>query len=63
MKLWHCNNARSLRALWAREEMGLDYELEVGVAPFKTTVGIFSLLSIVIVSRLVKTLATTRSGS
>ena len=29
MKLWHCNNARSLRALWALEEMGLDYELEV----------------------------------
>lgn len=29
MKLWHCQNARSLRALWALEEMGLDYELEV----------------------------------
>jgi glutathione S-transferase len=29
MKLWHCNNARSLRPLWALEEMGLDYELEV----------------------------------
>ncbi len=29
MKLWHCNNARSLRALWALEEMGLDYELVV----------------------------------
>lgn len=27
MKLWHCNNARSLRALWALEEMQLDYEL------------------------------------
>ena len=29
MKLWHCNGARSLRPLWALEEMGLDYELEV----------------------------------
>ena len=29
MKLWHCNNARSLRALWALEEMGLEYELVV----------------------------------
>ena len=29
MKLWHCQNARSFRALWALEEMGLDYELEV----------------------------------
>ncbi len=29
MKLWHCHNSRSLRALWAMEEMGLDYELEV----------------------------------
>ncbi len=29
MKLWHCNGARSLRALWALEELGLDYELEV----------------------------------
>lgn len=27
-KLWHCYNSRSLRALWALEEMGLDYELE-----------------------------------
>jgi len=29
MKLWHCTGARSLRALWALEELGLDYELEV----------------------------------
>ena len=27
MKLYHCKDARSLRALWALEEMGLDYEL------------------------------------
>lgn len=29
MKLYHCNGARSLRCVWALEEMGLDYELEV----------------------------------
>lgn len=27
MKLYHCEGARSLRAVWALEEMGLDYEL------------------------------------
>ena len=27
MKLYHCKDARSLRALWTLEEMGLDYEL------------------------------------
>lgn len=27
MKLYHCANARSMRPLWALEEMGLDYEL------------------------------------
>jgi len=29
MKLWHCVGARSLRALWTLEELGLPYELEV----------------------------------
>ncbi|MFK7828988.1 MAG: glutathione S-transferase family protein [Congregibacter sp.] len=29
MQLWHCVGARSLRALWALEELELDYELEV----------------------------------
>lgn len=29
MKLWHCHDARSFRPLWALEEMGLEYELEV----------------------------------
>lgn len=29
MKLWHCTGARSLRALWTLEELGLDYELAV----------------------------------
>ena len=32
-KLWHCYTARSLRALWALEEMGVDYELEVLAFP------------------------------
>ncbi|MFI4976341.1 MAG: glutathione S-transferase family protein [Caulobacterales bacterium] len=27
MKLYHCKNARSLRPLWALEELGSDYEL------------------------------------
>ncbi len=29
MKLWHCHDARSLRPLWALEEMRMEYELEV----------------------------------
>ncbi len=29
MKLWHCSSSRSLRPLWALEEMGLEYELEI----------------------------------
>jgi glutathione S-transferase len=29
MKLWHCRDARSLRPLWALEEMGMKYELVV----------------------------------
>lgn len=29
IKLWHCHNARSLRPLWALEEMGIGYHLEV----------------------------------
>ena len=33
MKLYHCQAARSLRPLWALEEMGLDYELEVMAFP------------------------------
>lgn len=28
MKLYHCQGARSLRCVWALEEMGLPYELE-----------------------------------
>ncbi len=28
MVLWHCKDSRSLRPLWALEEMGLEYELE-----------------------------------
>jgi glutathione S-transferase len=29
IKLWHCKDARSLRPLWALEEMGLDYDLNI----------------------------------
>lgn len=29
MKLWHCKDARSFRVLWALEELGLPYELEL----------------------------------
>jgi len=29
MKLWHCSGARSLRPLWALEEMEMDYEIEI----------------------------------
>jgi len=29
LKLWHCAGARSLRALWTLEELGVDYEVEI----------------------------------
>lgn len=29
IRLWHCHNARSLRPLWALEEMAIPYTLEV----------------------------------
>jgi glutathione S-transferase len=29
MKLYHCRDSRSLRPLWALEEMGLEYEVEI----------------------------------
>ena len=29
MKLWHCRGARSLRALWALEEMGFGYDVHI----------------------------------
>ncbi|MGI9204399.1 MAG: glutathione S-transferase family protein [Woeseiaceae bacterium] len=28
-KIWHCQDARSLRPLWAMEEMGIAYDIEV----------------------------------
>lgn len=37
MKLYHCKNARSLRPLWALEELELDYELVV--MPFPPRAG------------------------
>lgn len=33
MKLWHCKDARSMRPLWALEEMGLDYQLDLMPMP------------------------------
>ena len=33
IKLYHCRDARSFRALWALEELGLPYELEVMAFP------------------------------
>jgi glutathione S-transferase len=29
LTLWHCDDARSFRALWALEELGLDYSLKM----------------------------------
>jgi glutathione S-transferase len=29
IQLWHCADARSFRALWALEELGLDYDLKL----------------------------------
>jgi glutathione S-transferase len=37
-KLWHCYNSRSLRALWALEELGIDYEVETMAFPPRYTV-------------------------
>lgn len=28
-KIWHCHNARSLRPLWAMEEMGIEFDIEI----------------------------------
>jgi len=33
MTLWHCHNSRSLRALWALEELGLEYDLQLLTFP------------------------------
>ena len=38
MKLYHCPNARSVRPLWALEELGLAYELEVMPFPPRSEV-------------------------
>lgn len=37
-KLWHCYNTRSLRALWALEELGIDYDIETMAFPPRYTV-------------------------
>jgi glutathione S-transferase len=36
MRLYHCTNSRSLRAIWALEELGLDYALETLAFPPRT---------------------------
>lgn len=33
IELWHCKDSRSLRALWALEELGVDYRLHVLAFP------------------------------
>jgi glutathione S-transferase len=38
IKLYHCRDARSFRALWALEELALDYELEVMPFPPRSRV-------------------------
>ncbi|MCW8832539.1 MAG: glutathione S-transferase family protein [Colwellia sp.] len=38
LKLWHCYNSRSLRVLWALEELGLDYTVETMPFPPRYTV-------------------------
>lgn len=37
-KLWHCYNSRSLRVLWAMEELGIDYAIETMPFPPRYTV-------------------------
>ena len=32
-KLWHCYNTRSLRVLWALEELGIEYDVETMAFP------------------------------
>lgn len=38
IKLYHCPDARSFRALWALEELGLDYQLELMAFPPRSRV-------------------------
>ncbi len=38
IRLWHCRDARSFRALWALEELGLPYTLELVQFPPRATV-------------------------
>ncbi|MCB1390765.1 MAG: glutathione S-transferase family protein [Rhodobacteraceae bacterium] len=37
IELWHCKDARSLRALWTLEELGLDYRLHLMKFPPRVT--------------------------
>lgn len=44
-KLWHCYNTRSLRALWALEELGIDYDIETMAFPPRYTVEKYKALN------------------
>ncbi|PCI58149.1 MAG: glutathione S-transferase [Gammaproteobacteria bacterium] len=44
-KLWHCYNSRSLRALWALEELGIAYEVETMAFPPRYTVKDYKVLN------------------
>ncbi|MFT7006773.1 MAG: glutathione S-transferase [Colwellia sp.] len=44
-KLWHCYNSRSLRALWALEELGIDYDIETMAFPPRHTVEKYKALN------------------
>jgi len=37
IQLWHCQNARSFRVLWALEELGADYDLNMLCFPPRVT--------------------------
>lgn len=45
-KLWHCYNTRSLRALWALEELGIEYEVETMAFPPRYSVEKYKELNI-----------------
>lgn len=44
-KLWHCYNSRSLRVLWAMEELGIKYTLETMPFPPRYTVASYKELN------------------
>lgn len=44
-KLWHCYNSRSLRVLWALEELGIEYDVETMAFPPRYTVEKYKALN------------------